>query len=397
MPKITLSGSAELLSIIPFQLGFAPIRSVVIVCFHGRRLGMIARLDAVPQAHAATAASQLVATLLGEAPTSVAVVGFEERAGETMPLSDSLAAALALAHIDLRERIVVRDGRWFGLGCDCCPAEGTLLPDPSRVPAVADFVALGRSVLDGRDALETLVAPLDPTAPRHDLLAQAIGDWQDRYDWAGTDEAVRALGGVPAAAAVAGDHDGTGSSSAREFLVEESLVAWGGLLRGELVGLGLEHWVPALVGVLRDLTMRDALIAWVCPGTPTLARIDPGIVDRMEVLLGPETRSEPVVAAEPPCDSAEETRRLAAALATDWESADAHRFVQSRLEGLCRLTPAAHAAPLLSVVASFAWWCGDGARARVAAELALRLEPDHRLSRLIVHSLDHGLRPRVPA
>jgi hypothetical protein len=64
-----------------------------------------------------------------------------------------------------------------------------------------------------------------------------------------------------------------------------------------------------------------------------------------------------------------------------------------RLEQVCRLTPAAHAAPLLSVVASLAWWCGDGARAGIAVDHALDLEPDHRLCRLVRQSLDHGIRP----
>ena len=57
---------------------------------------------------------------------------------------------------------------------------------------------------------------------------------------------------------------------------------------------------------------------------------------------------------------------------------------------VCRLTPAAHAAPLLRCSSPYAWWCGDGARAGVAVDRALELEPDHRLTRLIRQSLDHG-------
>ena len=64
----------------------------------------------------------------------------------------------------------------------------------------------------------------------------------------------------------------------------------------------------------------------------------------------------------------------------DWDEATLPRLVLGRLEHVCRLTPAAHAAPLLSVVAALAWWCGDGARAGVAVDHALDLEPDHRLS-----------------
>ena len=48
MPKISLSGPADLLTILPFHLGFQPTRSVVVVCFHGKRLGLVARFDLVP-------------------------------------------------------------------------------------------------------------------------------------------------------------------------------------------------------------------------------------------------------------------------------------------------------------------------------------------------------------
>jgi hypothetical protein len=76
----------------------------------------------------------------------------------------------------------------------------------------------------------------------------------------------------------------------------------------------------------------------------------------------------------------------------EWEEAGAPHLVQARLEGVCRVTPATHAAPLLAVVANYAWWRGDGARAGVAVDTALGLEPDHRLARLIRQSLDLGLR-----
>ncbi len=59
---------------------------------------------------------------------------------------------------------------------------------------------------------------------------------------------------------------------------------------------------------------------------------------------------------------------------------------------MCRATPAEHAAPLLAVVANYAWWRGDGARAGMAVDIALDLEPDHRLARLIRQALDLGAR-----
>jgi hypothetical protein len=66
--------------------------------------------------------------------------------------------------------------------------------------------------------------------------------------------------------------------------------------------------------------------------------------------------------------------------------------VQADLEALCRAVPPEHAGPVLSVVASYAWWCGDGARASVALEKALELEPDHRLCALLRRLVGLGIR-----
>lgn len=46
-----------------------------------------------------------------------------------------------------------------------------------------------------------------------------------------------------------------------------------------------------------------------------------------------------------------------------------------------------------------AWWHGDGARAAVLLERALRADPGHRLARLLADALGAGLAPgwvRVP-
>ena len=137
MPKISLSGPADLLTIIPFHLGFQPARSVVVVCFHAKRLGLVARLDLVDGALAPEAAAQTLPTLLDGSPSSVAVVGFEDEQDESLPLLDELVAGLEQRRVIVRERLVVRDGRWRSIGCDCCPDEGWLHPEQADVPALA--------------------------------------------------------------------------------------------------------------------------------------------------------------------------------------------------------------------------------------------------------------------
>lgn len=463
MPKITLAGPADLLTIIPFHLGFHPERSIVVVCFHGKRLGLMARVDAVPRQHAAVAAAQLMPALLREGPTSVAIVGFEDTLGETMPLSDALAAAVGLEDLALRERLVVRGERWFGLGCDCCPAEGTLLPAVADVPAVATFVGLGRSVLRDRHQLTQLIEPLSPTARRYQLISQAIDAWEARYAWALLLEqggvALRAVGkhlrsvdedrwsafqgadeddeideidellglderalrhSIRQLATAAGSNDGPmfvadrGQSanlvvdggraependdpSPLGYLVDEALVGWGGLLRGEVQGHALEHWLPAIVGPLRDPRLRDAIIAWICPGTMPLGSVDRKLLERVEAFLGDELRldspDEPAGGRVPfgGGTGGESMKDV------DWEAAMAPAAFEQRIEAACRLTPEDYAAPLLAVYASFAWWAGDGTKAGMAVDRALDIEDDHRLCLIIREALDHGVRSRQPA
>ncbi|MGO4599729.1 DUF4192 domain-containing protein [Terrabacter sp. 2RAF25] len=434
MPKISLSGPAELLTIIPFHLGFQPERSVVVVCFHGKRLGLVARQDAVDHPVATESAPQLLPTVLDGKPSSVAVVGFEDEPDQSLPLLEELVEGLERAGVVVRERLVVRGGRWRSVGCDCCPDEGWLLPEQADVPAVASYVALGHSVLPDRACLARLVEPLDAGAPRHALTVAAIDDWQRRYADAGGSIS----GSVPGPEAARSRRSGWrrrpadaglsvldgGDLSARQFLVNDALVAWSGLLHGEIEGFGLEHWLPAVVGPLRDVEFRDAVVGWLCPGSVSLESFPDELVAMLEVFLGPDlhVRSSAVAgSASAPAspasafssgagrgsmaewmndlDGDSEVRDDALAPSAldggwdDWDDAAAPRLLLSRLEVVCRMTPAAHAAPLLSVVASLAWWCGDGARAGVAADRALDLEPDHCLSLLVRQSLDVGLRP----
>ncbi len=402
MPKISLSGPAELLTIIPFHLGFQPERSVVVVCFHGKRLGLVARLDAVGHPLASVSAAQLLPTVTDGSPSSVAVVGFEDDPDESLPLVEELVEGLAHAGVVVRERLVVREGRWRSIGCDCCPDEGWLLPEQADVPAVASYVALGHSVLPDRAGLARLVEPLEASAPRHELAVGAIEDWQRRYVEAGgsvgepaggaSDRPPRSAGRRGPARGGLSLLDG-GELSAREFLVNDALVAWGGLLHGEIEGFGLEHWLPVVVGPLRDTEFRDALMAWLCPGASSLESLPDELVTMLEVFLGPDLR---VFSATPPAGAIGPTGpagRVDAEGWDDWDDAAAPRLLLSRLEAVCRMTPAAHAAPVLSLLAALAWWCGDGARAGIAADRALALEPDNTLAGLVRQSLDHGVRP----
>lgn len=389
MQKISISGPAELLAVLPFHLGFRPARSVVMVCFHGKRMGLVARLDACPPVHAHDVVDQILPSLRVEAPTHVMLVGYEDVVRETAPLSDALADRLPEEAIEVTERLVVRDGRWYGLDCTraCCPPEGRALPADADVPGVAGYVALGRSVLPGRESLTAMIEPLaasfdsdDPVASIRsqravDAVTEAIREFVGEVEWA------RRLLVEPPGRSFYPPGAAPVDNSEMVRVMDEAMEAWSRLLGGRGAGPSgqvLVEDLPALVGCLRDAGIRDGLIAWLCPGTLEPQALEPLLLEVMAAHL------DPLGLPDEPGPRA----RLATSAPHGLTTED----VRARLEALCRLVPAEHAAPVLAVAASYAWWCGDGVRAGVALERALDLEPDHRLCALLRHMISLGIR-----
>jgi hypothetical protein len=392
MQKISISGPAELLAVLPFHLGFRPARSVVLVCFHERRLGLVVRLDACPPLEAHEVVEHLLPTLRVESPTRAMLISYEDVPGEGAALADALQGLLSDEDIPLSDRLTVRDGRWFGELCEgeCCPPEGAALPEDADVPGVAGYVALGRSVLPGRESLTALIEPLGavtdvsgsagPGGSQDAIaaLSQSIREFEHELEWA------RRLLVEPAGRSFYPLGSAPVDDSEIIRLVDESLEAWSRLLGASGSGDVRSEDLPALVGCLRDVHIRDALIAWLCPGTLGPEDLEPRLVDALVAHLGPlDLPTEPSARGR--------LRHLGGRDDHPRDSDD----VQARLERLCRLVPAARATPVLSVVASYAWWRGDGVRAGVALERALDLEPDHRLCALLRRMVALGIRTDV--
>lgn len=364
MQKISVSGPAELVTIVPYHLGFQPERSVVVICLHAKAVGLVARVDVVGRQDAPLAAAQLCEPIQREAPSSVVLVSFEDRAGESRPLADALGAALGLDGIPVDEDLVVRDGRWYCTRDDGCAEDGEALPVPSDVPAVAGYVAQGRSVLGDRRAVESLITP---QAEAHDeQVALAVAEWRRRYRRA---RQATVLG------VARGEHGGPASQGVWDSLTDECLDAWGVALRGATPGGGLSALLPALVGPLDDLDLRDALVAWLCPGWLPLDAVDGRLLTRLSTRVGPlDPPPDEIQHADVVCDG---------------------RTVQDALLRLCRVTPVRFAAPVLTIAAAYSWSQGDGTRAGICVDRALEIDPGHRLASLIRLGLEHGV--RMPA
>ena len=388
MQKISVSGPAELVTIVPFHLGFQPERSVVAICLRDRAVGLVARIDVVGSPHAAEAAAQLTETIRRDGPSAVALVSYEGRSGETRPLAAALGAALGLAGIQVLEDLVIREGRWYCLKVDDCPDEGEDLPAPADVPAVAGYVALGRAVLADREAMESLVRPAPEAGDSGSGVGEAIARWRRSYHAALRTRSLRWV-----------ERDGTTSRSEDELpdrptrwdvLADECFAAWGRLLDGG-EPTNLEPLLPALVGPLDDKDLRDALIAWLCPGWLPPAVFDERLRRRLDALGSPAGQPRQMGQMGQGVEAPVDVERPPGV--DDFPCED--RRVEQALQTLCRATPAGFAAPVLTITASHAWWRGDGTKAGMCVDLALEIEPDHKLARLMRLSLDHGL--RMPA
>jgi hypothetical protein len=124
---------------------------------------------------------------------------------------------------------------------------------------------------------------------------------------------------------------------------------------------------------LTDVDLRDGLIAWLCPGALPQDLIEPDLFVQL-------SRTLP----EPPWFGGD---------AGEMAQVIGRQRIERRLCELCAALPDALAVPVLTVLASFTWWRGDGALTRIALDRALRTEPHYRLAELLERMVDLAIRP----
>jgi hypothetical protein len=358
---IHLSGHAEVLTVLPYQLGFHPRDCLVVVSLHGSRMGLVQRIDLPPPEHVGEAVDAMMAPLLQDGPRAVLLIGFEEREGESRAMLGEMADACRADGVEVADRIIVRAGRWFVPDChqSCCPPGGLELPAPSDVPAVAEFVGREICPLPDRSALVDLLEPSSP------LLSRAVSPLADR--WLKLRVEATDTGQTELSAAEAELHGFRASE-----LAVWSLVLCEGDDAEPILALP-PHELAILAVSLTDVDLRDGLIAWLCPGTLSQELIDRRLFVQMrEALPGPLWLDRDI-------GNVEQVIGL--------------QRIERRLCELCAALPDVWAAPALTVLASFTWWRGDGALTRIALDRALRVDPHYRLARLLERMVDEAIRP----
>ncbi|MBM6404134.1 DUF4192 domain-containing protein [Phycicoccus sp. CSK15P-2] len=354
--SIVLRDPGDVVASLPYQLGYHPRRSAVVITLRATRVVMTARVDLPGPDGVPTVVAAVAGPALRERPGSVLLVGYEDHVGESEPLLAALAERFGQAGTRVLDVVVVRDGRRYSLRCDrpCCPPDGIPLPLAADVPAVAELVALGRSPLPDRRSVDALVEPSGPTRAVADRLAALPAQTVRRRR-----AAVRAWSRVLRTPATAPPHDHhVGASD-----------------------------VAVAVRGLTDVPLRDGVVSWVAPGVLPRSAVDARVVRLLEGCLP----------------------RWGAMGSWGTGSPDpgGRGLVVERLIGLARAVPddrPADAAAACTVLAQAAWHDGDGALTRAALGRALRLDPGYRLALLLDTVVGAGLRvsgvgttaPRTP-
>ncbi|GAA4678454.1 DUF4192 domain-containing protein [Phytohabitans rumicis] len=157
-PKLSLRSPAELISAVPYLLGFHPSDSVVVVGLRAKQLVFAARgdLDSPPGS-----VEYMTSVIMRQGVDSAAVIGFGAAERVHNPII-ALSAALENHRVDVVEALRVADGRYWSYMCenqDCCSPDG--MPyDPAASEIAAAATMAGQVALPDRAALVRQVAPI---------------------------------------------------------------------------------------------------------------------------------------------------------------------------------------------------------------------------------------------
>jgi hypothetical protein len=150
-PPLKLHHPGDVLAAVPFVLGFEPANSLVAISLRGRRqrVGLVMRTDYPGDVDLELfehAAQNMVTHLHRDQARGVILISYPPvlASAQADPRGDEALAILEKAALDsgieVREALVVSNGRWWSTRCQddlCCPIDGTPITalDQSRVAA----------------------------------------------------------------------------------------------------------------------------------------------------------------------------------------------------------------------------------------------------------------------
>lgn len=142
----TLTSAHDLITAIPFLLGFHPTDSIVMIAIKDEAIGLAMRID-LPPSLDSDAIDQLASHLVrDEADAALLVAYTPDSRDDGDALLISLGAGFIRHGIAIQESIVVSHNRYRSIICrdeNCCPPFGKELPDIEGSQIAAEHVLAG--------------------------------------------------------------------------------------------------------------------------------------------------------------------------------------------------------------------------------------------------------------
>lgn len=337
----TLRGPGDLIAFLPYELGFIPTDSLVVVGLVDGGIDVVARLDLGPEGGMAPGVAWIGAALRRADVRDAIVCLFLttaaalERAGSPHAVLDRARDHLSSHRVDVEHLLLITENLWWAHLCGCghCPTCPTDVPEPDRVGAVFQSVLRGVAPLATRDRLGESLQCTRPDLAREVETAALVFGPASRH-------------------------------RLRRVLLR---ILVGNAAIGEISAVDL----AAVGNALTDPLVRDEVFGWVSPNAPQPDVPDPdAAVDAHQRPLVPvRNNADPLERYDGPA-------------------------LRARLIQWLQCLPDRFRPPVLTLIAGSAWSDGSGALAAVAVEEALRLDPRYRLAQLLGRAVERGIRPR---
>lgn len=372
---LTVRRPAELLSYVPYRLGYPPRESLVVVSLRPPRhqVGLVVRvdLDDVVEPRGGRGLVRTVARHLErDGADALVVVVYSERTGEQVDEAlDVLDDELGQAAPVVDRWLVTADG-YRNLDCRdprCCPPQGRPLTEVSASELAARLVYAGVPLAASREHAYGLPSA-DDAARRSVRRSAARAAQRRRSDprrWRG-----------------------------------EAIAAWREAVRG---AQGTPPWplVGRVAAALDDRDVRDAvLVDLVGADDAAVDAVAAGVASGRR-LEEPDPPAVPSATASAGAGHEVDVDRVverALAVVVDpvrGRAPDPAALAAGRavLEAVAGSLPARRTAPALTLLAVLAWWEGDGGLARERLEAAVAADPGHRLAQVLAPAIVGGLAP----
>jgi hypothetical protein len=163
----TLTSAHDLITAVPFLLGFHPTNSIVLISVKDEAIGLAMRIDA-PVTLDSDAIDLLAHHFVREGADAALLVAYlpdDRKDGDSLLIS--LGAGLIRSGIAIQESLVVQNNRYRSIICrdeSCCPASGRQIPTIENSQMAAEHVVAGIPMpySDISELIDSIAA--DPTS-----------------------------------------------------------------------------------------------------------------------------------------------------------------------------------------------------------------------------------------